>query len=246
MDRNGSLPLTLLLFSRPDDPGCESIKSRSSSETCFLLPHTLQTTTAIPPSKIAPPMPTTVPMMILRSEGLRPELPESASFPSSFGAPLDVDAETGTGNTLVDLTVLVTEVPPVTYTTMLVTTWVVLLVGLVEDGGAGPVVVEGPCKEEITPVVLWIAAVDAGSDSAFGLSLAVEVDEGSSSSGGDMDVDTELGLLDVAREDSGVSLGSIEEIILLEASEDAEIDEAGVGLAEAPVPLGTICRYRSA
>lgn len=239
MDRNGSLPLTLLLFSRPDDPGCESIKSRSSSETCFLLPHTLQTTTAIPPSKIAPPMPTTVPMMILRSEGLRPELPGSASFPSSFGVPLGVDAGLVGDITVVDLTVLVIEVPPFTITTVFT---IILLTGLA-GAGAGPVVIEGPCEEEITPVVLWIAAVD---DSASGSSLAVEVDEGSSSSGGDVDVDTGLGLLDVAGEDSGVSLAGIEEIILLEASEMAGIDKADVGLAEAPVPLGAICRYRSA
>lgn len=190
-------------------------------------------------------MPTTVPMMILRSEGLRPELPESASFPSSFGAPLDVDAEPGTADTAVDFTMLVTEVPPVTNITVLVITWVTPLAGLVEIGDTGPLVVEGPCEEEITPVVLWIAAVDAGSDSASGLSLAVEVDEGSSSSGSDVDVDAGLGVLDVTREDSGVSL-AIEDIIVLEASEDAAIDEADVGLAEAPVPLGTICRYRSA
>lgn len=204
----------LLLFSRPDDPGCEFIKSRSSSETCFLLPHTLQTTTAIPPSNIAPPMPTTVPMMTLRSEGLRPELPESASFPSTFGVPLDVDA--GAAITLVDLTVLVTEVPPDMNTTVVIKTWVMLLAGLFEAGDTGPAVVEGPCEEETTPVVLWIAAVDAGSDSASGLSLTVEVGEGFSSSGGDVDVDTGASLLGVAREDSGVLLAAIEEIVLLE------------------------------
>lgn len=185
-------------------------------------------------------------MMILRSEGLRPELPESASFPSSFGAPLDVDADPGAAMTLVDLTVLVTDVPPVSNTTVVTITWVMLLAGLVEAGDTGPGVVDGPCEEETISVAIWITDVDTGSGSASGLSLDVVVDEGSSSSGGDVEVDTGLGLLDVAREDSRVSLAGIEKIMLFEASEVAGMDEADVGLAEAPVPLGTTCRYRSA
>lgn len=99
-------------------------------------------------------MPTTVPMMTLRSEGFIPELPESSVFPSSFGAPLDVTAEPGAATTPVDLTVLVTEVPPVTNTDVITTTWVMLLTGLVEAGDTGPGVVEGPSEEEIASVAL--------------------------------------------------------------------------------------------
>lgn len=148
------LPLTLLLFSRPDDPGWESIKSRSSSIECFLLPHTLQTTRAIPPRSIAPPMPTTVPIITLLSEAFRPELPESWSFPSSFGVPLDVYAEPGAASKPVDLIVLVTEVPPLTSTTVLTKTWVTLLAALVEAGGIGPEVGEGFSVEGIISVTL--------------------------------------------------------------------------------------------
>lgn len=180
-------------------------------------------------------------MITLRSEGLRPELLEPDSFPSRLGAPLDVAA--GTATTFVDLNVLVIGVPLTEVTTVFIIT--MLVTGLVEAGDTGPGVVEGPCEEEIISVALWVSAVDAGCDSVSGLSLDAEVDEGSSS-GGDVEVDTELGLSDVAGDDSGVSLASVEEIILVGASEDVGMDEADVGLAETPVPLGTICRYRSA
>lgn len=165
-------------------------------------------------------------MMVLRSEDLRPELPESASFPSSFGAPLDVAA--GAATTLVDLTVLVTEEPPVTKTMVVSITWVMLLAGLVEAGDTGPEVVGGACEEEIVSVALGISAEVEVCDSASASSLDVKVDEGSLSSVGDVDVDTGSGLLDVARDDSGVSLAGIGEIVLLEASEDTTIEEADV------------------
>ena len=184
-------------------------------------------------------------MITLRSEGFRPELPESASFPSSFGAPLDVSAEPGAATTPVDLTVLVTEVPPFVKTTTLVTIWVMLLTGFVEAGDTGPGVVDELCEEEIISVALWVAAVDRDSDSESGLSLDVKVDEGSSSDG-EVEVDAGSGLSDVAGEDSGVSLAGIEEVTLVRTSEEAGMDETDVELAEAPVPLGTICRYRRA
>lgn len=87
--------------------------------------------------------------------------------------------------------------------------------------------------------------MDTDVDSVSGLSLDVGVDEGSSSDC-DVEVDAGLALSDVAGEDSGVALATIDELLLLEPSEDAGTDETDVGLAEAPVPLGTICRYRSA
>lgn len=72
------------------------------------------------------------------------------------------------------------------------------------------------------------------------------MEEGSSSTVDGVEVDTRLGVLEVAREDSGVSLAGVEEIILSGVLEDAGTDKTDVGLAEAPVPLGTICRYRRA
>lgn len=68
----------------------------------------------------------------------------------------------------------------------------------------------------------------------------------SCSSVGGAEVDTGSGVLEVTAEDSGVSLAGAEEIILSGASEDFEMETVDLALAEAPVPLGTICRYRSA
>lgn len=78
-------------------------------------------------------------MITFRSEGLRPELPESPWFPSTFGAPLDVSA--GAANKPVVFTVLVSEVLPLTITMVVSKTWVMLLVGLVVAGATGPEVV---------------------------------------------------------------------------------------------------------
>ena len=193
-------------------------------------------------------MPTTVPIITLLSEAFNPELPESLSFPSSFGAPLDVDAESATTSTLVDLIVLVTEVPPLTSTTVLTKTWVTLLAGLVEAEVTGPGVVDGFSGEGVESVTLWISDVDTAFDAASEVSLDAKVEEGSSSfsSVGGVEVDTGSGVLEVTMEDSDVSLAGAEEVILSGALEDIRMDTADVELAEAPVPLGTICRYRSA
>lgn len=193
-------------------------------------------------------MPTTVPIITLLSEAFIPELPESLSFPSSFGAPLDADAESGACSTLVVLIVLVTEVPPLTNTTVLTIIWVTLLAGLVEAGGTETGVVDGFSGEGVESVTLWISDVDTAFDAASEVSLGTKVVEGSSSfsSVGGVEVDTGSGVLEVRTEDSGVSLAGAEEVILSGALEDVGMDTADVELAEAPVPLGTICRYRSA
>ena len=96
VDLNGLLPLTLLVFSCPDDPGCEPIRSLSSSPICLFLPQILHATIARPPTTIAPPMPTTTPMIIRFEEELSPELLELLSPPLKPGDGVDVDVDTGT------------------------------------------------------------------------------------------------------------------------------------------------------
>ena len=184
--------------------------------------------------------------MTLFSEGFRPELPESSLFPSSFGASLVVDAEPGAANTPVDVIMFVTEVPPLTNTTVLTTTWVMLLAGLVEPEDRGPGMVEAAAEEATVSVTLSICPVDTVCRPAFEVLLDTNVEEGSPGSVGDADVDTASGVLEVIRDDFGVSLAGIEDTMASEASEKMEADKTDVRLAEAPVPLGTSCLYRSA
>ena len=76
----------LLLFSLPDEPGTEPIRSSSSSPAALLfLPQTLQATTAIAPSRIAPPTPPTTPPMTLLDDAERPEEPPEPLLPLNSG-----------------------------------------------------------------------------------------------------------------------------------------------------------------
>ncbi len=189
-------------------------------------------------------------MMTFRSESLRPELPESSAFPSILGAPLDV-AAAGTANKAVDVITLVEEVPPWTTTMVLTTTCVVLLRASDEIGDAGPVLVTGLSEEAVGSVAASVSDAGVDSDTTSEASVGDEVETGSSSVG-DVEVDSESdtgsGFLDVAIEVVRGSLSGVEE-----GSGSSEgvgaLDVATTGvalLAEAPVPLGTTCRYRSA
>ena len=96
------------------------MRSLSSSPTFRFLPHILQATTATPPIIIAPPIPTTTPMIVRLVDGLNPELFELLSLPASPGAAVEVevDVETATSalvvrtwlNVLLPLTVTIVDV----------------------------------------------------------------------------------------------------------------------------------------
>jgi len=93
-----------------------------------LCPQTLQATKAKPAKIIAPPTPTTTPMIVFLAEVLRPELPES---PLELRA-AEVVAGTGVEEVYVCATVL-----PLTYLTVVITTGERVL-----EGGAEVVVEE--------------------------------------------------------------------------------------------------------
>ena len=69
----------LILFSFIDAAVLD-MRSSSSSVLGLCFPHSLQTTTKIPPSKAAPPMPPTTPPINLLEELLRPLDDDSLSF----------------------------------------------------------------------------------------------------------------------------------------------------------------------
>lgn len=74
-------------------------------------------------------MPTTVPMIILFCEGSRPELPESLPFPPTLGAPLDGVAVLETASKPLVVKMLVKVRLPLTVTTVVTTSWVLLTTG---------------------------------------------------------------------------------------------------------------------
>ena len=73
------------------------MRSLSSSFDRAFRPQILQATTAMPPIKIAPPMPTTTPIMIRFCEGSKPDLLEPLSLPSRLGLLVEVAVEVDTG-----------------------------------------------------------------------------------------------------------------------------------------------------
>jgi hypothetical protein len=193
-------------------------------------------------------------MMTFRSEDLRPELPGSSAFPSSVGAPLDVAVEPGTANKAVEVIIFVTDVPPLTTTTVLTTSWDLLLTTVVGVEETGPAVVRGFCRADVVSVVS-VTIVDstagAEADTSSGVLLDTKV-EGSSWVVGDAEVDCNsdvgLGVSEDTMEDSGGSLADVE--VFSGASDEVgvfDVARADVALlADAPVPFGTTCRYRSA
>lgn len=76
---NGLLVPALLGFSAASEWFRDSIKTSSSSGDDLRRPHTRQATRARPPSKMAPPTPTTVPMTIFLSLSLKPEFSDPPS-----------------------------------------------------------------------------------------------------------------------------------------------------------------------
>lgn len=120
----------LLRFSRPEDPGCEPIKSLSSSFARPFRPHILQATTAIPPRRMAPPIPTTTPITIRFCEESSPDLLEPLWFPFKLGALVEVEAKVETAFSPLVVTTLVRVLLPLTVTTVVTNCCVRLLTDL--------------------------------------------------------------------------------------------------------------------
>lgn len=118
-------------------------------------------------------------MMTFRSDDLRPELPGSPAFPSSLGAPLDVAAEPGTANKAVEVMIFVTDVPPLTTTTVLTISWDLLLTAVVGVEETGPAVVGGLSRVDVASVVIVESTAGTEVGPSSGVMLDTEV-EGSS------------------------------------------------------------------
>ncbi len=67
----------------------------SSSVSCFFLPQIRHATTARAPMSIAPPIPTTTPIMMFFCDDVMPELPEPPLPPFKLGESVDVGSLDG-------------------------------------------------------------------------------------------------------------------------------------------------------
>lgn len=103
------------------------MRSLSSSLERPFRPHILQATTAIPPSKIAPPIPTTTPIITRFCEESKPDLLEPVSLVSRFGLLVDVAEEVETGIRPLVVKTLVRVLPLLIVTTVVTNCCVRLL-----------------------------------------------------------------------------------------------------------------------
>ena len=86
---------------------------------------------AIPPSRMAPPIPTTTPMTMRFCEGSNPDLVESVSVSSLVvGFEVEVTKEVETGTTVLPVDTLVRVLLPLTVTTVVTNCCVWLLTDL--------------------------------------------------------------------------------------------------------------------
>jgi len=102
----------LLVFS-PAEPGtlCPPIKSSSSSAARLLLFRNRHATNARAPRNMAPPTPTTTPMIVLLWPDVRPVLPEPLLLGTSPAVDVEITVELVTTTALVVSTEAIVLVP---------------------------------------------------------------------------------------------------------------------------------------
>lgn len=229
-----------------DDPGCESINSWPSTIECPCRPQIRHATVTIPPMRKAPPIPTTTPITIRFWSWSKPDLPESPSLVSRLGFVVEVAEEVEAGSNRFVVYTLICVLLPLTATTVVINCCVRLLTDLdsalvaldasVEIGPRGRFIVDwtsaggGLCAGRI---VSWSPAceldgsafVEAGGN---GLSFANSLVVCTSTVGGS---NTELS--------SDDEVSSAENGVELVAARLLDVE----AVTEAPVPMGTFCRY---
>ncbi|KAI9653724.1 MAG: hypothetical protein M1829_001146 [Trizodia sp. TS-e1964] len=217
VDLNGLLPDALPAIPDPLDEGISS-----SIIACFFLPHILQATNAIPPRRIAPPTPTTIPIISRFCPSSRPELPEP--FPLFARLIVLIAVLVATGTTELVVKTLDIVLLPLIVITVVTISWVALETEI-------DVTVE-LSAEDVAVEVGGVEVVGAG----------VEVLEAEELVGVDLEVDVcdeeEEVEVDVLAEGEGVVDVELVELVLrVEDEDEVEVVVGGVLLVEVRPPL---------